>query len=283
MTVDPIFVRTTADYASYGCFWRLVELSGFKTVPCHLADPESRALYVISPFTAEHLGVFGPRRISRKCILAWLNLERPDSGHWPPEGLNASNDEGAGMGCADVMWTYDRTLARARPWAIFTAFGSDQRLHDGIQARKEYDFAHISYSVGRREEVYAELRKRGLREAPNEPGPHRPYVLARTRLILQVHQTPLMVGSPQRAAVAAAHGLPFITETISDPWPLVAGEDHLQSPREALPGLVEQTLLDSRKMAALGDRLRSRLCEEHSFGQCMRQASADTLARMGLP
>jgi hypothetical protein len=281
--MDPIFVTTQRVYQSYACFWKLVRLSGFQAIPTTEVDLKKDALYIVTPFTEEHALAFGPRSSGRRAVVAWLNLERPDSGRWPPVGANASNDEEACLRFADIMWTYDLSLLASRPGSVLMPFGSHPDLAERAPAQKRWDFAHLSYVVPRREEVYAELRRRGLSEAPNEPGPDRPQVLSATRVILQVHQTPALVGSPQRAAVAAAYGLPLVSETLSQPWPMMFGWDHLQAPREKLADVVQSLIERPAEMSRLGARLRETLCFEIPFREGVVMATEETLLRLGRP
>ena len=83
---DPIFVKTRYHYDSYSDFWKLVELSGFKTVYIDEIDFSEECLYILSPMNGEYrpfvdskLGDNSRCRSSRKCVIYLWNLERPGS------------------------------------------------------------------------------------------------------------------------------------------------------------------------------------------------------------
>ena len=56
--MDPIFVRSAKTYPTYSDFWRLVELSGFKTVGAGEADFQKAQVYIWSTLDHEFMDSF---------------------------------------------------------------------------------------------------------------------------------------------------------------------------------------------------------------------------------
>lgn len=269
-----LFARTRHAYDSYRDFWRLVELSGFET--CHVdeIDLAQQALYIVTPVNGEHRPHLASQRDRpRRARVAWWNLERPDAEGSLP--LAEVLDEARGF--ADDVWVSDRYYAAMDPRLRHVVLGSDARLAPDPTPRPvAYDYTHQSYAVGRREAVYGPLRAAGLREGPSGWFEARDAVLRSSRLMLNVHQTPAPLGEPLRFAVAAAYGLPLVSETLADPYPLVRGTDFL----EASPGDLVAAVRGALATPGLprhGAALRARLCDEWTFRRGVEDAARATL------
>ena len=107
-----------------------------------------------------------------------------------------------------------------------------------------YDWAHMSYAWGRRENLYRQLRSMGFTMAPNGFGVERHETLRRTRLMVNAQQYTLPIIAPLRFAVAAAYRLPIVSEALAQPYPHIAGQDFIGADYSALPQLVKETLAD---------------------------------------
>lgn len=257
----PIFARTRHVYDSYTDFWRLVELSGFET--CYvdtmdLANPE--ALYIVSPVNGEfrpHMEAHGQGRRAR---VVWWNLERPDPPAPSPPLPVVMEDM---TRYVDHVWVSDRHYAGMDSRQRFVVLGSHPDL-GAPPLPPTHDFTHQSYVWGRRG-APIEAARRQWAEGPSAWGAAREQVLRRSRVMMNIHQTPAPVGEPLRFALAAAYHLPLVTETLADGFPLVEGRDYLAAPLAEVPGLVGRVLRDGSTRCALSDALHDLLCVQFTF------------------
>jgi hypothetical protein len=75
----------------------------------------------------------------------------------------------------------------------------------------------LAYLTHRRGHMHNELKRMGLRLAPNSWGTERHAVLSHTRAMLHVHQhDAIHTVAPLRFALAAAYQLPVISEQVAD-------------------------------------------------------------------
>ncbi len=177
-----IFVRTRHVYDSYWDFWKLVELSGFKTCYVDEVRMEKDYIYIVSPMNGEwrpHINNEHKRLIEEgKSIGAHLilwNLERPSGsagtvgryalsnyylyqGYWDETGTKENlNDQGENKisygRFIDEVWVSDRQLAIETSHVTrFVVLGSDKGLGEPGDEKK-YRFCHMSYANGRRQSV----------------------------------------------------------------------------------------------------------------------------------
>lgn len=281
-----IFARPAARFDSYSDFWRLAWLSGFPCVPAMAMNPAADVVYVTTPFSGEQAAALATwpahRAPGRTARVVWWSLERPDGGQWPPEGNNATNMVDHVVRFVDAVWTSDRAAPDRDPRLVYAPLGGHAGLTDaGSDAMENYDYAHMSYVTPRRAPVHAELLRRGFRPAPNAWGPRRSSLLRVSRLVLNIHQTPAPVAEPLRFALAAAHGIAVVSETIDEPWPLRTGEDYIEAPIGALPDLVSDCLRNPVRLARVARSLRSRLCSEYTFRAGVEDALDRTFGRGG--
>lgn len=79
-----------------------------------------------------------------------------------------------------------------------------------------------------------------------------------------IHQTPAPITEPLRFALAASYGLPLLSETCVDPWPLTEGREIFMASYEQLPNMIHEWL-KRPDLNSLGDALRRKLVEEWPF------------------
>lgn len=276
---DPIFIRPAHEYDSYRDFWSLVELSGFpqrKIGSCGLDEDET---FVIVPFGGEPREHIRHRRSilrePQKAKLVWWNLERPDSGGelLSPALLKQVNDEVFGF--VDDIWVSDGFLQTLDPRSRFVPLGSHPGLGSGTRVAPQYDLAHMSYMSGRRKSFYDSIS--GAVLAPTAWGAERARILSESRAMLNIHQTGGLVTEPIRFALAAAYGIPLISETCVDSWPLRPNIEFLTAPIEAIPGMLKEWLARG-DLESFGMRLKKRLCADTTF----RKAITDSMKPVGL-
>jgi hypothetical protein len=262
-----IFARTRWNYQSYGDFWSLVRLSGFPTCFIDEIDPTQNNTYVFTPHNGEfqkHVAFQGLKWANRRAKIIWWMLERRDSN---PEEFQKSMASVAGA--VDEIWVSDRALAKTHPRFKHVILGSHKDLCHGIEPEKTklYDFAHMSYAcpLSRREALYYFMEVNGLRQAPNAWGLERAKILSQTSLMISVHQFSDPVSEPLRLAIAAAHKIPVLTETLADPFPLVIGHDLWQSDLDKFSDVAVELLVYPEFLSILASNLHNALCKEWTF------------------
>jgi hypothetical protein len=275
-----VFARPRHTHDSYTDFRKLVEVSGFETCYYDEMDLSERNFYVVAPASGElrpailaaHQKLSGPKR----AVLTFWNLERPDSGYWPPEGNNSSNQVDDILKFVDTVWVSDRFYAEMDKRMIFVPMASDARLADGNPLPiKVYDLAVLAYANGRRQKIFGRLER--WKVAPSTAwGETRVRILHSSRAMLYVHQTPLPIGAPLRFSLAAAYQLPVLSESMSDPYPLVEGRDFLGAPYEEIPDRLEDWL--SSRLEPFGENLHHTLCVDLNFRGCVEEGVRRTLS-----
>jgi hypothetical protein len=275
---DPIFAKTRYRYDSYTDFWKLVELSGYRTCYVDEIDLAQDEVYIVSPVNGE----FRPHVQHRRKILTgpqlakiiWWNLERPDSAaalRLPLDGkVRADNDEI--LAYADHVWVSDRWMAELDPRSTYVLLGSHEGLYDGSAVvGMPYDVAHLGYVNPRRQAILQGLAS--LKVSPNGWSLERDAILRGSRMMLNIHQTPAPILEPLRVALAAAYKLPYVTEFTKDAYPLVPDETCLMAPYASLVSLVYHAMeFDIRK---IGTALHKRLVIDDNF----RTGVSDTMTR----
>ncbi len=199
VSADPVFVFSDKAYPSYSDFRRLVELSGFRSVPISKVDVFSRVpLIVVTPETIGDRF----RGVSARVIC------------WQLEYAGDYTNNYAQFG--GEVWASDKGWADAHG-AKYVLLGS----HEGLgkpHVSNAFDATMLGYMTSRRQAIKDALPD--LLWPPNYPGHEgiqREGVLEATRLMLNVHQhdnAPYI--APQRIALAAAYHMPVISETVAD-------------------------------------------------------------------
>jgi hypothetical protein len=264
-TTDIVFAKTRHSYDSYLDFWSLVELSEFSTCFIDEIRIDEPKFFIFTPWNGEvdpHLQAELSSGRPKKATLAWWCLERFDGMPVPYQDALAQ-----AAAFVDEMWVSDRWISTFDERLKYVAFGS----HPGLGSPRldpVYDFTHQSYAWGRRQSMYTRLKGLGLIEGPSTWGDERTDVLRRSRLMLNLQQYPDPVTAPIRFALAAAYGLPAVSESIKDLHPLegiVACADY-----DGIPELVRAVIAHGGdKMAS---DLHERLCVEVTFRKGVEQA-----------
>lgn len=286
---EPIFVKTRTHYDSYQDFWQLVELGGFETCYVDEIRLDRAKAYIVTPVNGEvrphienerlrlkrahGLALASTLRVPSAARLVVWALERPDA----PCARPWKNEVSDLLQYFDEVWVSDRALGALDPRARFVPLGSDARLGRAPGDFAEtyaYDVAFMGYMIPRREGIARQLQSRGIRVAPNGWGAERAAVLASTRIMLNVHQhnNPAPFGEPLRIALAASFRMVLVSETLADPYPLVAGHDFELAPYDGLVARVAGMLAHPAQMHGLGLNLYARLCVEHTFVRSVHDA-----------
>jgi hypothetical protein len=280
---DPVFARTRYEYQSYSDFWRLVEISGFRTCYVDEIDLPKREIYITTPINGE----IRPHVTHRRSILTgpqeakivWWNLERPDS--WDLQGRTVEQSimeaNGDILKYADAVWVSDRWVASVDERSRFVVLGSHPEMSSGPSIGVEYATAHMSYITDRRKRVY-EVVEKAVRIAPNAWGADRDRILRSTKAMLNVHQTPALIMEPLRVAVAAAYKLPYLSEEMNDPYPLEPGVSCLTAPYEEMGDAVVSWL--NEDLSKIGIELHKRLCIETTFRIGVLKGLIDTFGEV---
>lgn len=277
-----VFAKTRYDYGSYRDYWKLVELAGFAT--CHVdeMDLSSDSFYIVSPINGEfrpHIDHCRRTQHSKRAVVTWWNLERPDTQGSPPFESVVTDI----LSYADAIWVSDRHYQSLDPRMHHVVLGSDPNLCAQFERRDiVYDFTHQSYVWGRRDPIMNALRS-GLREGPNGWFDERDATLKASRVMVNVHQTDALIGEPLRFAVTAAYKMPMISETLRAPFPLVPQEDYLDVPyAEVVAAVRRSATMHPDALKHLGENLHKRLCLEWTFRRGVEQGVSNTLVRLGV-
>lgn len=283
--MEVIFAKTRYDYTSYSDYWKLVELSNFKT--CFVDDIhiDLPCIYITAPINGEFRPhISGERnRVPperRKAKVIWHNLERPDSGNWKLEtiGNGASNEVDEITKYVDYVWSSDRWFASLDPRMVYVTLGSHPGLCPApVSGLFEYHIAHLSYVVARRSFIYGAVAK-NFSVAPCGWDDERHRILDHSLVMLNVHQTPFPIIEPLRFALAAAYSMPMITEEVNDPYPLERDVHLISAPYSDLPEVVKARLTETGRLRQIGKNLHQKLCQEITF----RNGVEDAIARIGL-
>ena len=261
-----IFARTRFNYAdpdsgfgSYVDFWKLVELSGFATCYVDEIDPASDNVYIFSPSNGETENGWPDARAR---IIHW-NLEQDA---YPPI-----------PGVAET-WVSDKRLAE-RIGAKYVPMGSHEDLAGPTaipypQRARSFDVIMLAYRTPRRMWAQVEMAKQGVLIAPDGWHAARRTALLASSAMLHVHQTEgKCFVAPQRFALAAAYGLPLITETLADPG-IFYSTTLLSSDLLNLPAFVKMwTQARERQLLEdYGYQLHRLLCHVWPFRRCVEEA-----------
>jgi len=254
---EPTFVKTRHKYDSYQDLWKLVEVSGFDTCYIDEIQPYERDNYYIVPLITGEWNV--PVDATSQIV------------HWNMEWFDDTTTYPVRAGIRET-WTADKGHAEVTNLR-YVPVGSDVGLRDNkkhLSKSPDFDVAMLSYLSPRRQRIHNDLTAAGFNLAPNI-GPHqdRHSVLLNTRCILHVHQTNGRTLSPLRLAVAAAYGLPALSEACDNP-----GIHAEAVPFAEYNNLVEhvRSWLDWGDLDSKAKALHDLLCKEYTFRKCVEEA-----------
>lgn len=219
------FVKTRHIYDSYTDFWKLVELSGYSTVyvdEIQLDNPDQQ--YILSPMNGEFTAHID-WRIPKRCEILHWNLERP-SGSGGILQYKVAGTSLIDQGKLDGVIVSDKALSFATGFK-YVRLGSHVGLgHPSTYIHKEYQASHMSCYSNTRGFLFEYPNSRtdvyGLNIGPNCWGEQRHDVLMKTLYMLNVHQDGMNYMEPLRFALAAAYGLPIITEPLFNMTPYMS-------------------------------------------------------------
>lgn len=274
------FVRTKHDYDAYTDFWKLVNLSGFQTTTTAQADLRQRGLYICPNLDHDLLGwaTAAPKGRRGAKVVFW-DLERPDAhlreGMDPVSLYRAATDEI--LEWADAIWVSDMGLRKLDLRRTFAVLGGHEGLMERRPATILHDILHLGQRTPRRISVLDALRLKSFRIVEPTWGTSRLEALASSRVLLGIDRIGhLKVGAPLRWVVAAAYGLPIITEAVADPYPLTPGQDIVMAPYDRLADTVIETLsLEPSALAWIGQLAWATYCRVWTF----RYGVEDAIAR----
>jgi len=259
-----IFARTRYEYSSYQDFFRLVEVSGFKTCFVDEIDIAQDHTYIFTPMNGEvapHLRNFSG---TRRAKIIWWNLERPHD-ETLPSSMNTLE------GLVDAVWVSDCYFATLNPRFTFVRLAGHQ--HYGLRtAVRHWDVCHISYLWGRRLSAVARLRSAGVSVTPEAWGvKEQNAVVATSYLMLTLHQYEVYpIIEPIRFAIAASYAIPIVSESFLDhgAHDLVV----ISRPIDQIDQAIIKLLKDKDRLAEEGRKLHYKLCLETDFRQEVEKA-----------
>jgi len=269
---DVIFAKSRHVYDSYSDFWRLVELSGFPIVYVDEMDLQNgRNLYITAPNNGD-LTNHMANHVTRNAKVFLWNLERP--GDDTVEHYRRDNQAWIDAGCVDEVIVSDKKLASVTnfhyiPVGSHIGFGF-------VSDVKIFDVVHLMCYSLRRAFLFDYLTPlahyNGISIAPNGWGDVKCKSLSMSKFMLSIHQDDHMYIEPLRFALAAAYGLPIISEFAEDVFPYVAGaEIILLDDVIKLDSTVRGARRNYRRHASAGLMMRNRMCGEFSFRRCIER------------
>jgi len=211
------------------------------------------------------------------------NLERPGGSGGLSEYISGSHAL-IENGYLDTIIVSDPILAKVSGMK-FVPLGSHKDL--GVvsdQSVKCFDFIHLScYSLHRswmfRTPSEMQSNLFGLRIAPNAWGVNRHNLLMQSRIMLCIHQDEFPYIEPLRYAIAAAYGMPILTEYIEMGVfsPYVVGINMipggiLKENTSSLVGVMgHQMVRDYDNWYRWGLEFRNIMVGEYSFRSCLEK------------
>lgn len=263
--MDVTFCRTRHEYDSYTDYWRLVELSGFPIVWVDQMELEDRTkTYIVSPMNGEFLHHINWERDKQCTIIHW-NLERP--GEHGLNGYIKGNREYIEAGMVDTVVVSDRQLAQDTGFH-YVPLGIHEGLGTPGNGIKVYDFIHLMCYSYKRSQTglfnYITPREhwRGFNIAPNGWGEARRNALQSSRFMLNVHQDEWFYMEPLRFVLAAAYGLPILSEKLEDPYPYMrVRQFDLVNMEEAM----HEALVNQEQAAEAALYMRERMLTDFTF------------------
>lgn len=198
-----VFAKPRHEYASYRDLYALIDLSGFPTCFIDEIQPDSDNAYIITILNGE-LPEGGYPNARARIVL--YDLEWHLDGIPPLAGVE--------------VWAADKWYAE-RLGARYVPMGSHPKLCPEQTPKQDiYDVAFIGYFAGvpRRQVIRDQLLQRSVKlSPPGAWGEERHTLLRNSASYLHIHQlanAPTV--APLRMVVAAAYGLPVISETVAD-------------------------------------------------------------------
>lgn len=279
---DPVFIKSSTTYETYSDFWRLVALSGFRAVGAKEVDWKASAVYIWPTMDAEFMDVMDlfPKGKRAAKLIFW-NLERPDGSYRGKMNIQELFWKGTGeiLGWADAVWVSDKGLQALDPRNVFAVLGGHPGLRECAPLGLRHEALHLGQNTPRRQSVLTAIEGLGVSVHRGVWGAEREQALAASRLFLSIDRVfGIHFSSPLRYVLAAAYGLPILSEEIENPYPLEPAKTILMARYENLAPAAHVLLrmpVMKDVLAEVGENCRKLLCEEWTF----RKGVMDALER----
>jgi len=256
--MTPVFLKTHPACVSYGILHELVEMSGFRTLS-EDSVREENTCYIGTLHSCINLSGNKGR------FVKWF-LERPAITGDCATLFNAMRTNGI-----DEVWVSDKAIYNRHKESVrFVPIGSHEKL-SGVSDVKEYDIAHMSFLNNRR----SVLNSINCIKTPNTYNIRlRSEILSKTKFLLNIHQFEDQCSEPLRFALAAAAGIPIISEICEDPYPYEA-PGIIQVPYRDIVGITERMVReDYAKYREIGMNQRERILVNFNFRDNILKAVA---------
>ena len=222
---EVIFVKTRYHYQSYTDFWYIVGLSGYPT--CYVDEMDLhdyKKVYIGTPMNGEWRPYLESSRKDRQSSVIMWNLERP-GGSGTLHDYISSNQALIDDGYLNAVIVSDMKLAaysgfHYMPLGIHPRLGTPGGIED-----KVHDLIHLSCYSFRRSFLFnnnpidPKLYVNNLSVAGNSWGEDRNNKLRHSRFMLNIHQDEFEYLEPLRLTLAAAYGLPILSEPLGNVFP----------------------------------------------------------------
>jgi len=270
------FVKTRHHYDSYIDFWRFVELSEFPTIYVDELDVSQNGVFIVAPINGEwrpHIDNQANKK--RNAHLIHWNLERPSGSAGSIGQYAADGRELQANRYIDNIWHSDRRLA-TETGQEFIVLGSDERLAIEGDNTKRYVFCHLSALTDRRKRIIDQFDQASI--GPNSWDNERAAVLRQSKYALNIHQDNHPYMEPLRLALYAAYGLPIISESLIDSYPLVDGEHIITAAYNEIP---KRLRIESGEnyghSLPMGERCKQLLCHDYNFKKMVEKKVSESV------
>jgi hypothetical protein len=239
-------------YQSYNDLWNMVKWAGYPIIYVDQIDPQSDNTYIFTPMNGE-------------CINGWKN-PKAEIILWQME-WQLTDEHNAPQGVSRV-WCSDAAFAKRNHYE-YVPMGGDSRLKEDVYpyGGRKYDVSFLSYQTPRRQVITTQCFNNGLVIAPSSglQGSERTQVLLHSHLMLHIHQRDDTKGvAPLRWCLAAAHGLPLITESVPD-FGIFDARYMMQARYETIASFTANALQDTHMLQDYASSLHQLLCVDYDF------------------
>lgn len=264
------FARTRWQYDSYTDLWKLAWLSDFLIVFTDEIDWDSNDTYITAPMNGE-LKHRDNHLQDRNCKIVLWNLERPGDG--TVEQYRDDSNSLIENGVIDQVIVSDKQLAKDTGFTYVPLGGHAGLGEPGTE--KMYDLVHLMAYSNRRGEWFQEpsQNRRIMGQftvAQNGWGEDRHKALQASRFMFNIHQDNHPYIEPLRFVLAAAYGLPIITEESSNYWPYdIYHYITFKLGREM--DVIGEALQQYKWWDVVGKDMRKTMCENWTFRNMLEE------------
>jgi len=266
MLKNPIFVIPYRYPPSYHDFYLLVQYSGFGY--CMEKDIDfgnKNNCYIVNHF----IPIAVPK--NRLATVVYWFLERPSANgkeNFPDFIRNSIVSHGI-----DEIWMSDITMFNLVKWCQcrFVPIGSDEKL-GALCDQKTYDLVHLCFiEKGSRREM---LKTLPFSIAPNIwYGSEKAISLQHSKFMLSMHQDEDLYFEPLRFSLAAAYGLPLVSEVCQDAFPYIENEDYVAVSYINIRQFMRDILAsDYQKWKDFGLKMRDKILKQYRFTDNVKRA-----------